>query len=282
MQAFERLKSNARVDWLVRLVAYDPANPRLRVDKLTALGAPAEDYTFVADYEELRGHTVEDAARLAGGAISPGQGVSAILFRLDRRPLFPASVRGMLQVIQEIDKRRAGEPSYKVAALESRLAPAESEALANRRVVSWAWSDYRALFPTYDRVFRELKSQNISAFAHIGHIGRDWCEPGCSRLAGHRTSLRPDTMTLELADGTPYAIERFGVRVFPCPGVPRGGAVPPNENLISTRVGPAPPRRPRPGEAEGGRREAAAENARPGGGAAAGVAGAPAAAARGV
>ena len=198
----------------MRLVAYDPANPRLQVDKLTALGAPAEDYTFVSDYEELRGHTVEEAARLSGGAISPGQGVSAILFRLDRRPLFPASVRGMLQVIQEIDKRRAGEPGYKPAGFESRLVPSELEALANRRVVSWAWNDYRPLFPKYSAVYSDLKAQSISAFGHVGHIGRDWCAPGCSQLAGHHTALRPDTMTLELADGTPYPIERFGVRVF--------------------------------------------------------------------
>jgi len=214
VQAFERLKTNARVDWLVRLVAYDPANPRLQVDKLTALGAPAEDYTFVADYEELRGHTVEVAARLAGGAISPGQGLSAILFRLDRRPLFPAGARGMLQVIQEIDKRRAGESGYKPAGLESRLAPSELEALANRRVVSWAWNDYRALFPKYATVFSDLRSQDVSAFEHIGKIGRDWSVAGCSRLTSHHTSLRPDTMTLELADGSPYPIERFGVRVF--------------------------------------------------------------------
>src|SRR5262245_8723332 len=58
-QAFDDLRTNARLSWLVRMVPYDPANPVLSIDKLTHLGAPNEDFTFVADYAELRGYTAE-------------------------------------------------------------------------------------------------------------------------------------------------------------------------------------------------------------------------------
>lgn len=213
-QAFEDLRTNARLSWLVRMVPYDPANPVLKIDKLTHLGGPQEDFTFVADYAELRGYTAEQAARLAGGAIQPEQHISAILFPLPKERLYPASVRGMLQVIHEIDGQRAGEQAYRAAPLEQLLSPAERADLANGKIASWAWDNYRQHFASYARVFAQLKSQHISAISHIGHIGRDWCEPGCSRLVGHDSPLRPDTMTLQLPDGSPVEIERFGIRVF--------------------------------------------------------------------
>jgi hypothetical protein len=213
-QAFDDLRANARLSWLVRMVPYDPANPVLATDKLTYLGAPNEDYTFVADYAELRGYTAEQAARLAGGAIQPGQRISAIIFPLNKQRLYPANVRGMLQVVQEIDKQRAGEPDYRASGLDRLLSPAESKDLANGKIASWAWDSYREHFASYSRVFERLRADRISAIDHIGHIGRDWCPAGCSRLVGHDTPLRPDTMTLELSDSSPVAIERFGVRVF--------------------------------------------------------------------
>jgi hypothetical protein len=213
-QAFDDLRTNARLSWLVRMVPYDPDNPVLAIDKLTHLGAPHEDYTFVADYAELRGYTAEQAARLAGGAIQPGQHISAIIFPLVKQRLYPASVRGMLQVVQEIDKQRASATGYRRAGLDKLLSPAELSDLANGKLDSWAWDGYREYFASYSRAFAQLRTDRVSAIDHIGHIGRDWCAAGCSRLVGHNTPLRPDTMTLELPDGSPVEIERFGVRVF--------------------------------------------------------------------
>jgi hypothetical protein len=213
-QAFDDLRTNARLSWLVRMVPYDPADPVLAIDKLTHLGAPHEGYTFVADYAELRGYTAEQAARLAGGAIRPGQHISAIIFPLLKERLYPANVRGMLQVVQEIDKQRAGEPDYRASGLDNLFSPAELADLDNRKIASWAWDNYREYFASYSRVFEQLRKDRISAIDHIGHIGRDWCPAGCSRLVGHDTPLRPETMTLKLSDGSPVEIERFGVRVF--------------------------------------------------------------------
>ncbi|MGD9721351.1 MAG: hypothetical protein AB7O59_09090 [Pirellulales bacterium] len=213
-QAFDDLQSNTRVDWLVRLVAYDPADPVLRIDRLQALGAPHEDFTFVADYAELRGYTAEAAARLSGGAIHQGQHVSAIIFPLNGRRIYPASVRGLLQLVREVDRLHAAQPGYQAAGLDKLL---DRATLADLDIVtrqSWAWNAYRARFGDYARAVAQLKQRPAGAIAHIGHIGRDWCEPGCSRLTGHHSPLRPDTMTLELADGSPLNIERFGIRVF--------------------------------------------------------------------
>lgn len=213
-RAFEDLRTNARVAWLVRLVPYDPADPVLAIDRLTHLGGPREEFTFVADYAELRGYTAEQAARLSGGAIEPGQHISGIIFPLPEAPLYPASVRGMLQVVQELDGKHAADGAYRAARLEQRLSPAELANLADRKLASWAWDNYRQFFGSYARVFGELRRENVSALEHIGHIGRDWCEPGCSRLVGHATALRQQTMTLELADGSPLELKRFGIRVF--------------------------------------------------------------------
>ncbi len=213
-RAFEDLRTNARVAWLVRLVPYDPADPVLAIDRLTHLGGPREEFTFVADYAELRGYTAEQAARLGGGVIEPGQHISGIIFPLPDVPLYPASVRGMLQVIQELDKKHADDDAYRPARLEQRLSPAELANLADGKRASWAWDNYRQHLGSFARVFGDLRRENVSAFDRIGHIGGDWCEPGCSRLLGHATALRPETMTLELPDGAPLEIKRFGIRVF--------------------------------------------------------------------
>jgi hypothetical protein len=213
-QAFEDLKTNARTSWLIRLVAYDPAQPALRIDHLQSLGGPSEDYSFVADYAELRGYTAEQAAHLGGGAIRPGQHVSAIIFPLRGRRIYPASVRGMLQVVQEIDKERAAEHGYRPAPFATLLSPAELRNLADRSIKSWAWDNYRPHYAQFAAAFAQLKMHGASAIGHVGHIGSDWCEPGCSRLLGRRDNLRPGTMALALPDGTAVRIERFGVRVF--------------------------------------------------------------------
>jgi hypothetical protein len=60
--AFSNLKNNEKVSWVVRLVAYDPIRqPALSLNKLTRLGVERQKFTFVADYKEWRGYTVDDA-----------------------------------------------------------------------------------------------------------------------------------------------------------------------------------------------------------------------------
>ena len=213
-EAFARLQANTPVRWLVRMVAYDPADPTLRIDHLKTLGRSAEDYSFVNDYEELRGHPAREAMRKAGAAIDDGQGVSAVLFPIGGQTIFPASVRGMLQVVGQIDMRRAAEPGYRAAPLDVLLTDAERANLAAVDLSSWAWNSYRDHFREFAQAFSTLRSKNASAIGHIEHIGPAWCEPGCSRLLKPSSPADENVVKLAMADGSTFDIKNFGVRVF--------------------------------------------------------------------
>lgn len=218
--AFDNLKANAPVHWLVRMVAYDPANPVLRIDHLDKLGAPSEDYTFVADHAELRGYGVHDAIRKAGGSLPEGHDVSCVIFPIAKHTIFPASVRGMLQVVQQIDMRRAAQAGYRPAPLDELLTPAERSNLAQVDLKSWAWNSYRMHYPGFAQAFATLRKQNASAIHYIGHIGLDWCEPGCARILKPRDASDENSFSLELQSGKPLTIENFGARVFLIRNVP--------------------------------------------------------------
>lgn len=213
-EAFARLQANTPVRWLARMVAYDPANPTLRIDHLKTLGGAAEDYTFVNDYEELRGYTGREAMRKAGTEIDDAQGVSLILFPIGSQTIFPASVRGMLQVVGQIDMRRAAESGYRAAPLDVLLTDAERANLAAVDLPSWAWNSYRDHFRGFAQAFSTLRGKNGSAIGHIEPIGPAWCEPGCSRLLKPRTPADKNVMKLTLTDRSTFEIKNFGVRVF--------------------------------------------------------------------
>lgn len=213
-QVFKRLKANAPVRWLVRMVPYEPSDPQLRIDRLKMLGTPSEDYTFVADYDELCGDTAAGAAFKVGGPIRDGQGISAILFPIGNYTIFPANVRGMLQVVQQIDMRRAAELDYRAAPLDVLLTAAERQNLAAVDLKSWAWDNYREHFQGFAQAFATLRSKNASAIAHIGEIGPGWSEPGCWHAPQPQAPGDANQMTLELPNGAKFEIKNFGVRAF--------------------------------------------------------------------
>lgn len=214
--AFQDLQQNRPVQWLVRLIAYDTTTPELRIDQLKTLGAPHENFIFVADYAELRGYTANEAIHLAGGSLAPGQQVSAVLFPLPAGILYPASVRGLLQVVRRIDELHAQDASYRSSGLDAMLSAEERQDLSDVSLPSWAWSRYRGHFRSYEAKVRALRNPNVPADAirFIGHIGGDWCEPGCASLHGHQVTDRQQQQRLELPGGETISIKRFGVRVF--------------------------------------------------------------------
>ncbi len=213
-QAFEDLKANAQVDWLIRLVAHDPDQPQLEVSRLTSLGGPHEDFTFVADYAELRGYTAAEAVHKIGGSLAPGQHVSGVLFPIANHTIYPGSVRGLLQVVQQIDMRRSAEPGYQPAPLDVLLTEEERENLTALAVDSWAWDNYRDYFTVFSQVVKTLRHQHASAIGHIGHIGHDWCEAGCARWLSPQSNDDENTVKLKLPDGLDFTIKNFGARVF--------------------------------------------------------------------
>jgi len=214
--AFEDLQENRAVQWLVRLIAYDATTPELRIDQLKTLGAPHENFIFVADYAELRGYTANEAIHLAGGSLATGQQVSAVLFPLPSSILYPASVRGLLQVVQRIDQLHAQDANYRPSGLDAILSAEERQDLSDVSLPSWAWNRYRGHFRSYEAKAKTLRDPNAPADAirFIGHIGGDWCEPGCASLHGHQVTDRQQQQELELPGGETITIERFGVRVF--------------------------------------------------------------------
>jgi hypothetical protein len=212
--AFENLKTNAPAAWLVRMTTYDPNEPALRIDATSALGAASEDFTFVADWSELQGYTVSEAVRKMGGDLPPGYHVSAVVFPIAHHTIFPASVRGMLQVVQQIDMRRSAEPGYRAAPLDVLLTGAERKNLAAVGLESWAWNNYRDHFTGFAQALAALRARGASAIAHVGDFGNAWCEPGCARIVKPQSADEENKMSLDLPGGKTFAIENFGVRVF--------------------------------------------------------------------
>jgi hypothetical protein len=106
--AFDRLQRNQEARWLIRFISYEndsTSGKELAINKLERLGPKDQLFSFVADYEELAGYTVKQATEMTGNIHSKNQRTSVILFPLRTR-LWPANPLGILQLIQEVDKRR--------------------------------------------------------------------------------------------------------------------------------------------------------------------------------
>jgi hypothetical protein len=173
------LGTNARVSWLVRLIPNDPAaEPELTVARLTHLGRPSQRYTFVADYSELRGYTASEAVLKTGGSMISRTAVSAILFPLHSRQLYPANARGLLQVVAAIDaKRDPAILNYQPFNLESKLSSSEKNDLASGfdSVAAWSWANYgKQFYRHYCDLAHEFRCGSSSARALIGDLSRDW------------------------------------------------------------------------------------------------------------
>jgi len=214
---FAALRTNARVDWLVRLIPYDPiTSPGLSLDRLVSLGRPENDFVFVADYEELKNYTVEEAVYKTGGSLHKAGHVSAIIFPLRRRDLFPANARGLLQVLQEIDNQHVNDPSYAQCALENHLSAQAREHLSDRNITSWSWTSYSQFYLEYKDAIEKAQRDGCSAFTRLGTLGRDWHPAGYSQMLGLRQTGRTlsATFRLSLTNGDIVSLPNVGARAF--------------------------------------------------------------------
>ena len=86
----QRLADNARVRYVVRLIPYnDPAERQeLSIDNVSTLGPAKQLYSFVGDYEELKGRTVADALDMVGVTRNFDR-VTAIIFPLPKKRVIP-------------------------------------------------------------------------------------------------------------------------------------------------------------------------------------------------
>jgi hypothetical protein len=182
--AFDNLEKNKRVKWLIRLIPYDPLRQEeLSVSKLKSIGPQGVKYTFVGSYEELKGRKVSDALALVGQLYRPRQRVSAIIFSVsyDEYPILPASTRGLLQAISDIESDQALQISRPLLAGDT-LSATEKQDLASRdKIESWSFNSYKNFYKSYcDKSHRFRCDDSYDARKYISDINSDWHPVGAA------------------------------------------------------------------------------------------------------
>jgi hypothetical protein len=182
------LKVNSEVTRLIRLIPYTPGSADdLELSRLKRLGPENQEYSFVADYDELRGSNVVQAVKRVGSFLVAGQHVSAIIFPLNHRQLYPANARGLLQIVQLLEAR----PEARVESFRRLLAVQEfsKDELHNLEPIDppsvWAWDHYGPRFyHHYCELAESLKcaetKDKYTVLAKIGGINKDYHPLGFS------------------------------------------------------------------------------------------------------
>lgn len=207
-EVLKNLETNARVHYVIRLIPYDQASKDyLSIAKLTNLGRccdpastdPAnlacvkdpdpqrctqQRYVFVADYAEVRGLPVREAIERVGGSLERAVGVSAIIFPLDERSLYPANARGLLQIVDKVDAMHANESNYVGFDLKSKL-NTQIE-LSDTSIPSYSWAQAAESYPAHCRLAEQFRcavhqGHPFSAALRIGQLTRDWHPLGLAR-----------------------------------------------------------------------------------------------------
>jgi hypothetical protein len=217
----DRLVENQKVNWLIRIIPYNSNEvERLSIDKLEYLGNPAEKYVFVADYEELRNYTIQEAIYKLGGRQK--KFATLIIFPLqenlnDTVILYPASCRGVLQVIKEIDSLHTTDTIYKKFHLKGLLSLTEQENLEDKEIPSWNWKYYNKYYNSYTHAIDLFINGDFSAKQFIGKIESDWNPVGVSTVKSNNKSLQ-NSFTLSTPDNE-IKINNIGARAFLFPNL---------------------------------------------------------------
>src|SRR5260221_6539313 len=157
------LRANKRVRYVIRLISYNPNNinpalPNPNIASLKQLGLPKQKYSFVANYEELKGHTVKEALEMIGANYIDGYRVSAVIFPL-RTDIYPANARGVLQVISSV------EGSSNLDTKEKFLEPGklnadELDEFDDTGIPSYRIDAYKKFYPHYCELARAFFAAN--------------------------------------------------------------------------------------------------------------------------
>ena len=239
-QAMENLRTNAKVPWAIRLIAYDPSTEShleiSRLVKFGKLGRSSDRFIFVADYKELQGYTVYEAVQKLGGAINDNHHVSAIIFPVGSQSypknadgaspiqLYPANARGLLHIIERIEKENENLPpgrdfiSFKEV-LNTELSDGEQEEIQKKTALSdWSWDKYGKSYPKYCKIVQQFRCDaRYSAKTLIGEIQKDWHPLGFSRMhADDPCEKDKENEFCNINDwkNTKGLKKNFGVRVF--------------------------------------------------------------------
>jgi hypothetical protein len=169
----------------------DSSKAKLGVGDFPRLGPVipyVQQFTFVADYQELRGYNVMDAVRMVGLQIRAFEHVSAIIFPLEviKDRLYPANARGILQVVDKVEDTK-DDPEVTIEKTKtfdvgSRLTGPEKDDLDKYDIGTWAWDSYKKFFNHYCELTDEFNKGDFSAKHYIGGIEKDWNPLGFSRI----------------------------------------------------------------------------------------------------
>lgn len=186
-QVIKNLEDNAEVNYVIRLISYNPnEEPALAINRLTTLGPSDQLYSFVAAYDELVGYKVVDALAKAGQG-RDAKRVSAIIFPLravDKTNLFPANARGLLQVVREVETRKAiqAQLNKKLVDGTGALNAPQMKGLEGLSVPSYRLANFKDNYRRYCELAREIHcGDGYSAKAYIGALSVDWHPLGFSQ-----------------------------------------------------------------------------------------------------
>jgi hypothetical protein len=187
-KGFDDLETNEHVNWLIRLIPYDPvAEPYLAVSQLKKLGKESDKFSFVSPYEDLRGFTVEAAIKKVGGVFDPLNRVSAIIFQTPtpkESVLYPANARGMLQVIREIELDPTLNIDRPLLKGTGELTSPEEKELGVIDIGSWSYKHYSGSYTKYCELAHKFQCEKLSPFSarnYLGTISDDWHPLGFSQ-----------------------------------------------------------------------------------------------------
>lgn len=179
-QAFDDLINNSRVNYVIRLIAFDPIEkPELGINQLERLGPSKQVYSFVANYNELVGLTVKSALEKIGSSYQPGQHVSAVIFPLRTR-LYPANARGLLQVINDVEASSTIEAKEKFFA-NAALSSEELDDLKDFGIRTYRVEEFKNHYPRYCQLAHDFFCGKALSRDFVGGLYPDWHPLGFSR-----------------------------------------------------------------------------------------------------
>jgi len=223
------LKNNSKVNFVIRLVPYNQKSAnKLAIGYLPTLGPEGVDYTFVADYSELRGYSAAESAEMLGGSMNLQTHVSAVIFPLSlNTPTFPdflpANARGLLQIVRTLDDSYKGTLEYskpfnvnnKLEELDPKLANDEVKDLDSSDISRWRWEHYQQYYKDYCITAYNFISGDFSAKRKISRIGPDWHALGFAQNLSDGSNPDPAPCDLTAWDQKAAGIQDLvGARVF--------------------------------------------------------------------
>jgi hypothetical protein len=216
-QALAHLEQNKEVQWLVRLVVSDSKG--LDIANLKRLGPPKQQFTFVASYEDLAGYTAQEVMRMTGGTYKQGQRISAVIFPLLEKDLYPASARGLLQVIRRVEANPQLTIDRPFLRDTMELNNDQIADLENTHITTYRFDYFKSNYKQYCELTHRFRCDTrYTAHDYIGGLNFDWHPLGSAQRDATPTPCKlPKDSFCEIPDwraARAALSANFGSRAF--------------------------------------------------------------------